>query len=82
MYPYYYRLLHGLPCPSLNSLEVHGSPEASSKMTERHRDTAPDTDRPTLVGAWVNGTYYLGETDGNSEEWIAAETTVEIEDAT
>jgi len=77
MYPYYYRLLHGLPCPSLNSLEVHGSPDRSSPMTP---DT--DTDRPTLVGAWVNGTYYLGEEDGDSGEWIAAETTVEIADAT
>jgi hypothetical protein len=78
MYPYYSRLLHGALSPSLHSLEVHGSLEASSTMTERH----PDTERPELVGAWVDGTYYMGETDGNSEEWIAAEATVEIEDAT
>lgn len=77
MYPYYSRLLHGMPSPSLSSLKAHGSPEAFSPMTERH----PDTERPELVGAWVNGTYYMGETDGDSGEWISAETTTEIDDA-
>jgi hypothetical protein len=77
MYPYYLRLLHGAPSPSLSSLKVHGSLEASSTMTERH----PDTERPELVGAWVDGTYYMGETDGDSEEWLSAETPTEIEDA-
>ena len=77
MYPYYYRLLHGLPSPSLSSLKVHGSLEASSKMTEHRPDT--DTDRPTLVGAWVQGRYYMGEPDGGEGEYLSAESTVPIE---
>ena len=38
-----------------------------------------DTDRPTLVGAWVQGRYYMGEPDGGEGEYLSAESTVPIE---
>ena len=79
MYPYYYRLLHGLPSPSLSSLRVPGSLEASSMVEKPNPDT--DTDRPTLVGAWVNGRYYMGEPEGEAGEYLSAEATVPIEHA-
>ena len=40
-----------------------------------------DTDRPTLVGAWVQGRYYMGEPDGDAGEYLSAESTVPIEHA-
>ena len=76
MYPYYYRLLSGLPSPSLSSLTLSGYSEASSKMT-----TNTDTERPELVGAWSNGRYYIGPPDGDAGEYLSAEATVDIEDA-
>ena len=56
-----------------------GYSDPSSNMSERHPDT--DIDRPTLIGAWVNGRFVLGEEGGDSGQWISAEATVEIEDA-
>jgi hypothetical protein len=82
MYPYYVRLLHGSLSPSSHELTLCGYNGVSSKMSERHRDTEPDIDRPELVGVWTDGQFVIGEEDGDSGEWIAAETTVEIEDAT
>ena len=79
MYPYYYRLLSGKPCPSLSSLRVHGSLEASSMVEKPNPDT--DTDTPELVGAWVQGRYYMGEPDGGEREFLSAEATVPIEHA-
>ena len=77
MYPYYYRLLSGKPCPSLNDRMLSGYSDPSSPMTERR----PDTERPELVGAWVNGRYYLGEPEGGEGEFLSAEATVPIEHA-
>ena len=48
-------------------------------MSERRPDT--DTDRPELVGAWVQGRYYMGEPDGGGGEYLSAEATVPIEHA-
>ena len=56
-----------------------GSNGALSRMSERRPDT--DTDRPTLVGAWVQGRYYMGEPDGDAGEFLSAEATVPIEHA-
>ena len=75
MYPYYYRLLSGKPCPSLNDRMLSGYSDRSSNANERH----PDTERPELIGAWVNGRYYMGEPDGGEGEFLSAEATVEIE---
>ena len=79
MYPYYYRLLSGKPCPSLNDRMLSGYSDRSSTMNERRPDT--DTDPPELVGAWVQGRYYLGEPDGGAGEFLSAEATVPIEHA-
>jgi hypothetical protein len=49
-------------------------------MNEHRRDTVPD-DRPELVGAWVDGRYYLGKVDGDEGEYLSAESTVPIEHA-
>lgn len=47
-------------------------------MSERR---PPTEDRPTLVGAWANGRYYIGPPDGDGETYLSAETTVEIKHA-
>ena len=75
MYPYYYRLLSGKPCPSLNDRMLSGYSDRSSPMTERPHDT----DTPELIGAWVNGRYYMGEPEGDAGEFLSAEATVPIE---
>jgi hypothetical protein len=77
MYPYYYRLLHGLPCPSLHSLGVHGSPDRSSNESERPRDT----ERDILALQLSTDEWILAKQGGDSGEWIRAAETVEIEDA-
>ena len=77
MYPYYYRLLSGKPCPSLNDRILSGYNDRSSNANERPHDT----DTPELIGAWVNGRYYLGEPEGGEGEFLSAEATVEIEHA-
>ena len=77
MYPYYYRLLSGKPCPSLNDRMLSGYNDRSSNANERRPDT--DTDRPTLVGAWVQGRYYMGEPGGDAGEYLSAEATLAIE---
>jgi len=56
-----------------------GSNGAVSNMTEERPDT--DTDHPTLVGAWVQGRYYMGEYDGGEGEFLSAKATVPIEHA-
>ena len=48
-------------------------------MSEHRRDT--DSERPTLVGAWVRGRYYMGEMDGDEGEFVSAERTVPIKHA-
>ena len=48
-------------------------------MNERRPDTA--SERPELVGAWVQGRYYMGEPDGGGGEYLSAEATVPIEHA-
>ena len=77
MYPYYYRLLSGKPCPSLNDRMLSGYSDRSSNANERPHDT----DTPALIGAWVNGRYYLGEPEGDEGEYLSAEATVPIEHA-
>ena len=79
MYPYYYRLLSGKPCPSLNDRMLSGYSDRSSNANGRRPDT--DSERPELIGAWVNGRYYMGEPDGDAGEYLSAEATVEIEHA-
>ena len=54
-----------------------GYSDPSSTMTERH----PDTDTPELVGAWVNGRYYMGDPEGDAGEYLSADATVEIKHA-
>ena len=77
MYPYYYRLLSGKPCPSLNDRMLSGYSDRSSNANAESRDT--ESERPELVGAWVQGRYYMGEPDGGEGEYLSAESTVPIE---
>ena len=76
MYPYYYRLLSGKPSPSFTTAMLSGYSDPSSNMNERPHDT----DTPELIGAWVNGRYYLGEPEGDEGEYLSAEATLAIDE--
>ena len=79
MYPSFVLWLSVRRLPSSNRLTPSGSNGALSRMSERRPDT--DTDRPTLVGAWVQGRYYMGDPEGDAGEFLSAEATVPIEHA-
>lgn len=78
MYPYYYRLLHGMPSPSLSSLTLSGYSEAPSNPSARH----PDTERPELAHfEFADGTIRMGEPDGKADAWIESDRKVPMEHA-